>query len=109
MELLRAGSECFTNNGARVTIGGRIRDYSDKQPFVWAIGGNWYHERTGQFVSCDRKFNLVLLPIDSWKSIRRYLCETCGGTGLHPDSTVVKFKKCDHCEGEGYLGFVNGQ
>ncbi len=36
--------------GSPVTIMGRIKRYSDEEPWVYSLQGNWYHERTGQFV-----------------------------------------------------------
>lgn len=43
---------------------------------------------------------------------RRYLCERCGGTGLQKagywdgKAYAGPAGKCDHCNGEGVLGYV---
>lgn len=49
--MLEQGKVYKTNGGIEVRIGGRIKEYSKEQPFVWSIAGNWYHEETGAFIT----------------------------------------------------------
>lgn len=74
--MLHPNTSYRTNHGRQITIGGRIKAYSPERPFVWSIHGDWYHEETGQFVSCRQvsREPLVLeddlLDADNWRSIQ---------------------------------------
>jgi len=51
------------------------------------------------------------------KEPRRFVCERCGGTGQQIDGLYNRESKkydsrsgtCDHCGGEGYLGFMEDE
>lgn len=62
--------KCYRDNNHRtITIGGRIRDYSESKPWVWSIGGDWYHEETGAFINFSRTAGHVLMDVDARSSI----------------------------------------
>ena len=52
--MLKQDMDYRDNNGDILTIGGRIKKYSKETPWVWSVGGNWYNENTGAFVSYGR-------------------------------------------------------
>lgn len=70
--MLESAKTYIDNNGKRVTIGGRIKDYSTSKPFVWSLVGDWYDEDTGAFIHYRRVndvFEHYRLPVDSGSSI----------------------------------------
>lgn len=70
------------NDGSLLTIGGRVKCYSEETPWVWSINGDWYNENTGAFVSMSKlpwssdndcpKYKRVELNVDAWRSIANH-------------------------------------
>lgn len=79
--MLEANKIYRDNDGRNISIGGRIKKYSAEFPYVWSIGGNWYDEQTGAFVSLARAgrneqgdllYEYKLLPVENWRSIQNH-------------------------------------
>jgi len=51
---LFAGKAYRDNGGRELEIVGRITQHSPESPYVYSRAGNWYHEGTGQFVTCEK-------------------------------------------------------
>lgn len=68
--MLVAGKVYLDNASRRVSIGGRVRDYSAEEPYVWAFSGDWYHEITGEFVMYMRQGGYDVLPLHHRRSIK---------------------------------------
>jgi hypothetical protein len=70
--MLEANKTYRDNDGRKITIGGRIGEYGPARPFVWAINGDWYDEKTGSFITWTKKEGDKLHPVDSRRSISNH-------------------------------------
>lgn len=75
--MLKVNCKYFDNSYKLITIGGRIKKYCEEFPFVWSIGGDWYDEKTGAFVSFDGT-GYVVLSSAARNSISNHVEINCG-------------------------------
>lgn len=70
--MLEVGKTYVDNMNKIVKITGRITDYSEKKPFVASVGGDWYDENTGCFITYSASNGHHALPIENIKSIKNH-------------------------------------